>query len=403
MTEIKTLVYFDIEATGLKSSGRPRISEISFVALDTQEFFDMNQKLLEKLKNVKGDEDILELETCLPRVLNKLTVTVYPMAIIMPEVSEITGLDNYNLIDQAQFDKSTGNLLKIFLSRLPLPVCLVAHNGNMYDFPLLQAELEKTGVELGLNILCVDSYVGIKEIYKRNRGCSLAEEVNLVRKKVWEEKDTFEEEIQAVKILQETGEFDNEMDLDENKSNQVSRNPENDQPRNLDNIEICGDRNTVEKELQAVKILLEAGEFEKTMDSDEKKSNEASKHQENEQFRNISIIKLFIKKNENEQTPLKNNSLHFKNSEIVKRKQMMSTEFFKCRKKSKFSVSDSPQSFSLISLHEHLLGYKPTISHGAEADCLALLRITAVLGEKWLLWVNNNCSLFSDAKAMWNI
>ena len=403
MTEIKTLVYFDIEATGLKSSGRPRISEISFVALDTQEFFDMNQKLLEKLKNVKGDEDILELETCLPRVLNKLTVTVYPMAIIMPEVSEITGLDNYNLIDQAQFDKSTGNLLKIFLSRLPLPVCLVAHNGNMYDFPLLQAELEKTGVELGLNILCVDSYVGIKEIYKRNRGCSLAEEVNLVRKKVWEEKDTFEEEIQAVKILQETGEFDNEMDLDENKSNQVSRNPENDQPRNLDNIEICGDRNTVEKELQAVKILLEAGEFEKTMDSDEKKSNEASKHQENEQFRNISIIKLFIKKNENEQTPLKNNSLHFKNSEIVKRKQMMSTEFFKCRKKSKFSVSDSPQSFSLISLHEHLLGYKPTISHGAEADCLALLRITAVLGEKWLLWIKNNCSLFSETKAMWEI
>jgi uncharacterized protein YprB with RNaseH-like and TPR domain len=47
MTDIGTLVYFDIEATGLKSSGRPRISEISFVALDTQEFFHLNQKLLE--------------------------------------------------------------------------------------------------------------------------------------------------------------------------------------------------------------------------------------------------------------------------------------------------------------------------------------------------------------------
>ena len=79
MTEIKTLVYFDIEATGLKSSGRPRISEISFVALDTQEFFDMNQKLLEKLKNVTSYEDILELETFLSRVLNKLTLCVYPM------------------------------------------------------------------------------------------------------------------------------------------------------------------------------------------------------------------------------------------------------------------------------------------------------------------------------------
>jgi len=132
-----------------------------------------------------------------------------------------------------------------------------------------------------------------------------------------------------------------------------------------------------------------------------KKSNEASKNQENEQSRNINDMKMFIGKNENEQTPLKNSTLHFRNSEIIKRKQMMSTEFFKCRKKLKFSVSDSPQSFSLIGLHEHLLGYKPTISHGAEADCLALLRITAVLGEKWLLWVKNNCSLFSVAKAMW--
>ena len=33
MSEIKTLVYFDLEATGLKNSGRPRITEISFVAV----------------------------------------------------------------------------------------------------------------------------------------------------------------------------------------------------------------------------------------------------------------------------------------------------------------------------------------------------------------------------------
>ena len=321
MTEIKTLVYFDIEATGLKNSGRPRISEVSFVAFNTQEFFDLNQKLLEKLKNVKSNEDILELETFLPRVLNKLTLCVYPMAIIMPEVSKITGLDNYNLTDQARFDKSTGDLLKIFLSRLPLPVCLVAHNGNMYDFPLLQAELEKTGVELGLNLLCVDSYAGIKEIYKRNRGCLLAGEANQTDK-----------EIQAVKILLDAGEFDKEMDSDVKQSNEVSKNPEKYQPRNLDNIKISGDRNTTEKEVQAVKILLEAGEFDKKMDTDEKKDNEASKLQENEQSRIISNIKLLIGKTENEQTPLKISTLHSRNSEVVKRKQMISTEFFKCKK-----------------------------------------------------------------------
>jgi len=34
--EIKTLVYIDIEATGLKSSERPRISEISLIAVNSQ-------------------------------------------------------------------------------------------------------------------------------------------------------------------------------------------------------------------------------------------------------------------------------------------------------------------------------------------------------------------------------
>ena len=111
MAAIKTLVYFDLEATGLKSSGRPRISELSFVAIDAQEIKIMNKKLSEKEKNFTCHEDILLLETLIPRVLNKLSICVYPMATIMPEVSSITGLDNYNLTGQDKFDKSTGACL----------------------------------------------------------------------------------------------------------------------------------------------------------------------------------------------------------------------------------------------------------------------------------------------------
>ena len=61
MIEMKTLVYFDIEATGLKSSGRPRISEITFVAIKTQEILNLNHKLMEKVNNTKSPEHILEL------------------------------------------------------------------------------------------------------------------------------------------------------------------------------------------------------------------------------------------------------------------------------------------------------------------------------------------------------
>ena len=58
---MKTLVYFDIEATGLKSSGRPRISERTFVAINTKEISNLNHKLMEKVNNTKSPEHILEL------------------------------------------------------------------------------------------------------------------------------------------------------------------------------------------------------------------------------------------------------------------------------------------------------------------------------------------------------
>ena len=34
MHDIKTLVYFDLEATGLRNSGKPRITELSLVAVN---------------------------------------------------------------------------------------------------------------------------------------------------------------------------------------------------------------------------------------------------------------------------------------------------------------------------------------------------------------------------------
>ena len=92
MSEIKTLVYFESEATRLKNSGRPRITEISCVAVNTKDVLELQSRLM---KNVKGSKS--DVENILPRFMNKLKVCVYPKAIIISEVSEITVLDNYNL------------------------------------------------------------------------------------------------------------------------------------------------------------------------------------------------------------------------------------------------------------------------------------------------------------------
>ena len=53
------------------------------------------------------------------------------------------GLDNYNLESQFSFDSSTNSMMSLFLSHLEKPICLLAHNGDNFDFPLLQAELTK--------------------------------------------------------------------------------------------------------------------------------------------------------------------------------------------------------------------------------------------------------------------
>ena len=244
MINIKTLVYFDLEATGLKSSGRPRISEIAFVAVNFEDIGELHLQIQNQIRNKNNQDYLFQIESLLPRVLNKLTLCVYPMATIMPEVTDITGLDNYNLTSQTRFDANTGDLLKTFLARLPNPVCLVAHNGNAYDFPLLKAEMKKASIHLGSEIVCADSYIGMKAL------------------------------------------FQNSIELIE------------------------------------------------TVDTDNKRRQ-------------------------------------------------------------------PPQSFSLENVHKHLLGCKPSRSHGAEADCLALLRTTAALGKEWLNWVENNSKLFSEYKAMW--
>ena len=81
MSKLKTLVYFDIEATGLKNSGRPRITEVSLVAVNSKDVLEFHSIIMSPFKEGK-----YEAVSLLPQILNKLTICVYPMAMIRPEV-----------------------------------------------------------------------------------------------------------------------------------------------------------------------------------------------------------------------------------------------------------------------------------------------------------------------------
>ena len=70
MQEVNTLVFFDLEATGLKSSGKPRICELSMIAVNIEDMLDMNDTLLCQLQCRRNERTILQ-DITLPRILNK--------------------------------------------------------------------------------------------------------------------------------------------------------------------------------------------------------------------------------------------------------------------------------------------------------------------------------------------
>jgi len=81
----------------------------------------------------------------------------------------VAGLNNDNLYQQKDFDSEVGDLLVLFLRRLEPPVCLVAHNGSRFDFPLLAAEMQSTGCSplLLVNnqpVLCMDTWEMFRDL-----------------------------------------------------------------------------------------------------------------------------------------------------------------------------------------------------------------------------------------------
>jgi hypothetical protein len=87
-----------------------------------------------------------------------------------------------------------------------------------------------------------------------------------------------------------------------------------------------------------------------------------------------------VSQQKNESTPTRSISLLYPKHRPKKLKKINYADKSKCRKKLEFSDFNKPRSFSLINQQKHFFGCPPNKSHGAEVDCLALMRIISVLG-----------------------
>uniref|UniRef100_A0A6P7GS03 Uncharacterized protein LOC114341455 n=1 Tax=Diabrotica virgifera virgifera TaxID=50390 RepID=A0A6P7GS03_DIAVI len=143
-SEIKTFVFLDLESTGLPlyENNKTRITELCLTAIQTEH---------------------IRLGV-FPRVQNKLNLCFNPCKLISADAEKITGLSNFLLENTKAFSQETVSSINKFLNHNPQPVCLVAHNGLKFDYPLLKREVDLTKESLDDNVLCVDTLVAFREI-----------------------------------------------------------------------------------------------------------------------------------------------------------------------------------------------------------------------------------------------
>ena len=235
----------------------------------------------------------------------------------------------------------------------------MAHNGYAYDFPLLKAEIVKAGAEFGPNIFCVDSYVGIQEIFKidiLNSSLSFKSEKENI-----EEKEIVESELKAVQNLLEAGEFDSEFDKDRSKSIKYSKLQKKEQSRNTSALEILNEKRksvqaehiaeseTEETEMKAVQSLLEAGEFDTEMEIDRDVYIKSRTLLDKERSMDVNYLEFLSRRAQVSKPSGKNNE---QSEYAMKRKELHSDGVFKFKKKLEFPETCS---FSLTNLHRQLL------------------------------------------------
>ena len=182
VNKIQTFVFLDLESTGLKRNN-PRIVELSMIAVSRDHLMEMKNTVTppstppdtdECLSSSQESNGHTNLEHTdvqrknvipkLPRVTHKYTRLYYPWTLMPPHVEKINGLNNEVLEHLPSFTEASAQAIVLFLD-LPKPVCLVAHNGNRFDYPLLMAELTRVGcVDKFLDLQCTDSLSAIKDL-----------------------------------------------------------------------------------------------------------------------------------------------------------------------------------------------------------------------------------------------
>lgn len=326
---IKTLAFFDLETTGLPELEffKTKITELTIVAVSVEHF----------------------LGSTIPRVQHKLSLCFNPYKRVDLKAMEITGLTNELLEHERKFDKNAMKLIECFVFQLQQPVCLIAHNGNNFDFPLIKKQCGLLEGNLPFTMQCCDSIPVFKQIDSLNE-----QKVELLRNsyslKKWD----------GIKYDDFVLSAEDERLLDDAVAH---LEPEND---GCDQI-LHG---LVKKELDIINNQEKHG---KTM----KEINETTPD------------KLTKPTNLQPQAQTSNGIARYP-SRPAKRSLFQPPQ-------AKPAPKFNGKSFALREIHKKLFGAYPEKSHAAESDVITLMNCAFACKTDFVRLVNENCVSFDKA------
>lgn len=152
---VETFVFIDLETTGLDTD-TDYIVEICAFAVSVHDltYFDMA-------------ENEVNLKQIIPRLVDQINLMVLPLSDIPVRAADIHGILREELLLRRKecFTINTARVLENFLIQLKEPICLVAHNGFKFDYPMLHSHLQrtKTNHPIWNRIYCTDSLIVLRE------------------------------------------------------------------------------------------------------------------------------------------------------------------------------------------------------------------------------------------------
>ncbi|KAG4068426.1 hypothetical protein HA402_007946 [Bradysia odoriphaga] len=347
---IRSYAFLDLETTGLPAIefNKTKITEISVVSASK-----------DSLLNTEKNE--------LPRVLNKLSFCVNPCRQISSESTRITGLDNFMLENESKFDENFVKLLNHFLLQLPQPVCLVAHNGDRFDFPIMQRQLKTLNMTLPDDTLCMDSLLFFRSY-----------EDYLEREKLDEPKP-LPDELPVENDLTETIPRCDAA-VETTILTTVEKSPV---------VEV-----TSSNDVQLLNQIIEpSSSTDQLTDINETLSTEDVKAKQIVNESTPSDRKTLVKK---ELFSKRWSAYSGSNSVTPGSKRVLFTP-----QNGNSTVSPSKRmKFTLTAVHERFFGREPNQSHYAENDVLALLKCAVASKLEFIEYAAENAKLFKDIQPL---